>query len=169
MGSDKESVQDTEKFETISNLCSRFSAKVDLFSYSFSQRVDHGDQKKVASVCGVVLSVLLILVLGSYSAYKIDVLINKKDNQFASVEFKDFYSLDDKFTHADGLSLAFAVVTSEPIDESYGYFSASTNEWTIDSLEYEKVGVHKCSLEELGIEGSTSSFYPIADSHKINL
>ena len=86
----------------------------------------------VSSVCGVLLSVLLFLVLGGYLAYKVDILINKKGNELTLMEFKDFYSLEDKFTHADGLSLAFAVVTQEsrvadkePLDISYGHFNVT--------------------------------------------
>ena len=59
------------------------------------------------------------------------------------MEFKDFYSLEEKFTSAQGMSLAFAIVTGdhfynnqrEPLDESYGYFSASSSEWSFDQTQ----------------------------------
>ena len=71
---------------------------------------------------------MLFLVLGGYSAYKVDVLLNKKGNELTLMEFKDFFSLDDKFKGVRGMSLAFAIVTQdhlsskekEPLDESYG-------------------------------------------------
>ena len=44
------------------------------------------------------LSILLFLVLGSYSAYKVDVLVNKKGDQLTLMEFKEFYSLDETFS-----------------------------------------------------------------------
>ena len=49
----------------------------------------------VSSVCGVLLSVILFLVVGGYLAYKVDILINKKGNELILMEFKDFYSLED--------------------------------------------------------------------------
>ena len=59
------------------------------------------------------MSILLILVLGSYSAYKVDVLLGRKGNQLTYMELKDFYSLDEKFTSKQGLNLAFAIVTPD--------------------------------------------------------
>ena len=124
-------------------MCSRLSTKLDLFGQSFSQRVDNGDQKQVGTVSGAMLSILLFLVLGSYSAYKVDVLVNKKGDQLTLMEFKEFYSLDETFSSEQGLSLAFAIITGdhfsgaqkEPLDESYGSFSATLIKWSTDPVE----------------------------------
>ena len=54
---------------------------------------------------------------------------------------------------------------------SYGSFEASLINWSSDTEEgqsfwKENLGIHKCSLEELGIEGDSSSFFAIPDSRK---
>ena len=87
-----------------------FCSKFDLFKVSFSQRLDGGDKREVSSAVGVLLSILLLVLMGGYTAYKFDILINRKSNALTEMELRNFYGDDEKFTSADGLQVAFTVL-----------------------------------------------------------
>ena len=70
--------EDYIRRQTSNKVCGNLCSSFDLFGVKFSQRVDGGDQKKASSGIGLFLSIVLLLVIGGYAAYKLDILVNRQ-------------------------------------------------------------------------------------------
>ena len=86
---------------------------------------------------GVVLSILLLIALGGYSAYKVEIMINRKSNELTLAELSDFYTDEETLNYEDGLNFAFGLhvfdfVEQEPLDETYGSWTVTLSRWSID-------------------------------------
>ena len=72
---------------------------------------------------------LTVLIVG-YSAYKLDILVNKKGNELTVIQLQDFYSDDETIKYDDGLNFAFGLYTKDlsfRLDETYGEFKVFQN------------------------------------------
>ena len=127
---------------------------------------------------GTFCSLFLVIVLVAYAGYKVSILDGKKRVDILTSVSKDHF--DEKYTFGgdQGLNFAVAVIDSfnkesfQPIDPSYGRISfvkasfGMNDEGDFQRLGFEELESHKCSLEELGFEGTDSKFFPVNRQQK---
>ena len=113
---------------------------------------------------------MLAAVIFTYSAQKLQILINKTDNEIILTELHHFYSDQETFTAKDGFNVAFGLNLGDIVlEDTVATFYVSLQEWTVlpngtfDSSE-KWLDIHRCSREELGLEGENSTFYPVLES-----
>ena len=92
----------------------------DYFGQTYSMRIDK-NQERITSWGGAVCSILLFLVIGSYTYQKLDILINKRDIDLITMTASHSLTLDERFDASMGFSFAAAFLSydgnSEPIDD----------------------------------------------------
>ena len=134
-------------------------------------RVDDG---KIAhgSYAGFFCTVILTLLIASYTYQKIDVLENKKDVDILATTTHSHFTPDYIFDHTRGFNIAaaFTAYDSNPEridDERYGklvfnhYYWGQQPDGTYGSGR-KPFGYHPCTDEELGFAGKEKSkFFPI--------
>ena len=145
--------------------CGSLCSLVDQFNKAHSQRMDGGGSRKLASLVGILLSLIFFVVVTSYALQKLEVLIWKKDNEIMMTELRYFYGDDEAFTGQEGFDLAFGLTTEDgsEIDATYGFFYLTEEEWGHDEdglsfFDFEPVPFHSCRPGEID-----KDFYPIVD------
>ena len=96
----------------------------DIFAQQFEMRTDDGS-KAHGSYAGFFCTVILCLLILSYTYQKIDVLQNKKDVDILATTTHSYYNPDFIFDKSKGFNIAAAFTAydsnPEPIDdERYG-------------------------------------------------
>ena len=65
------------------------------------------------------------MIIGGYSAYKLDILINRKGNEMTLIQLPEYYDADESISFDDGFNFAFGLRTWNKdfeLDETYGKF-----------------------------------------------
>ena len=92
--------------------------------------MDEG-RTSIGSMLGTVCSLIMLVVLLSYSVMKTLVLVQRDDTNLTSTLIKDHFEATDALTASDGLSFAFLVLNfeSQPkqgsLDGRYYYLQIS--------------------------------------------
>ena len=114
----------------------------DFFKQTFNFRITNGKTTR-GSCCGLLCSLLFLLVIGAFIALKVDYMINKRGIKILTTHLENH--LDDSFelNGSNGLNFAFALVKNRPsnpselteptlIDDSIGSFIFKSHAWGID-------------------------------------
>ena len=128
---------------------------------------------------GTFCTLLWFVIIMSYAANKIDILINKKDTSILAATRDLYFSSQDQFDSSQGLNIAVAFTafdseTAWSLDPSYGELSINQYEWGIREdgttfTDRSPLQTHNCTLKELNLENdeSDASFYPI-NEHNVD-
>ena len=110
---------------------------------------------------GVFCTIILVLILLSFTAQKIDILITKSEVDTLTSTNIAYYDDDYVFDHAKGffIALAFTAWDNEPeniLQPEIGEITFIVDEWGEDEKgEYywnqTKLPTHTCTVEELGL------------------
>ena len=117
-------------------ICNKALNRVDIFSKSFSQRIDGGDPKTVGTLFGTVLTLILTVIVVGYSIYKCDVMVNRKSSESNLFRLRDFYTEEEEFSSNDGFNIAigldYSILVNGEIDETYFTIHAVSEVWGFD-------------------------------------
>ena len=123
------------------------------------------------SFAGALLTFATLLLMITYSVYKVDNMLQRKGYKMMTTVKENFFDEHDVFTADAGFGLALTFINEnaigEPLDPAYGTLKFFVSQWGIDENEEyynkrEELPSHKCSEEELGfVEGDATQFYPV--------
>ena len=142
--------------------------RYDQFGQTFTVLIDDG-RDALPSKIGVLCSILLFIVMLSYTSYKINRLSGKKSIDIVQAVKEFHFEDDNKFTADQGLNFAVGVFKPSipgQIDPTYGKIKYSSSLWGANengefSFIDTELKTHACSAEELGISGEDHKFWPI--------
>ena len=76
------------------------------------------------------------MIVVGYTAYKFDIMINRKSSESNLFRLKDFYTEEEEFSSEDGFNIAFGVnygsLVNGEIDETYFTIHAVSEVWGFD-------------------------------------
>ena len=92
---------------------------------SFQLKVDGGGSSSSPTFAGAFLSLITLLTLALYSAYKINILSSMGSSQIVQYNLENHFDETDEFTAQQGLEFALTFYSrkndSGIIDPRYGY------------------------------------------------
>ena len=146
-------------------------------------KLDPGNGESLRSICGSLLSFILIAVVLLFSYLKADVLWNKKDVDVLSTVNDNYFTPDtpgyiiDYKTNGFNIAAAFTAYDSETeeiLDPTYGELVFKHYYWGVQEDGNYKAGrkkiasMHKCTPKELGLgdDIKESKFMPTNESNR---
>ena len=134
----------------------------------------HDGKSAAPTWMGAICSIMLLLIVISYTYQKVDILINKKDVAILSSLYDSYFDSSDQFSSEQGFNLAVAL--QKDLDPSIARFIFRRYEWGYDSdgelyKNIFEIESHVCTREELGLsQGKTKSkFMPIHEKSRLTL
>ena len=95
----------------------------------FSQEIEilfQNNKRKLQTHCGVVFSMLLVLILLTYGSYKAKMMMQFENVMIQQPDYINYYSMEHEFDKKLGWNVAFGLTdygedsVGEPLDESIG-------------------------------------------------
>ena len=133
----------------------------------------------VPSKMGTFCSLLLMMTVLTFTYYKVDVLLGRKDVDVLSAVAENYFDSSDSFSGKQGLNVAVSLFNAQnsqftvELDPSYGRIRFQILEWgtTKSGKQFrsnKEIDSHICSLEELGLTGTDPKFMPV-NKHNFRL
>ena len=149
----------------------------DRFGQSYVLNLDQG-KDTLPSKMGTFCSILLLMILITYTGYKVNILEAKKSVDILQAVSRDHFDDEYVFGAEQGFNIAIAVFSSvdtlanTQIDPRYGKIFARAIDFQFikDGVfgvnSYTELKPHQCSMEELGLVGTDHKFFPINEKQK---
>ena len=125
----------------------------DRHAENFQLKVDQDGSSSLPTCAGSVLSLLVLLTMAVYTAYKVNILLTFANSQMVQYTIEDHFVKDSEFTAKQGLEIAVGFLGGEQgvIDPKYGEISFQIISYdSLYGVYLKKIESHVCTNAELG-------------------
>lgn len=146
--------------------------RFDLYASPFNFVIENG-AKSLKTINGSIWSLFLSIAVIIYVALKTNTLFTRGSVNVVSTVQDNFIKKDERFGPDKGFAIAAAwsanLAVTFDLDPSIGEMIFVATEWGYDEngefkMTNTEIPSHKCSLEELGLEGTNHKFMPAAET-----
>ena len=145
---------------------------VDQFGTPFNWRI-HYNFTSYKTICGFILTLLMLIPIIPFAVYKYQVMRNYGETNIVISMQQDHFGEDNSITtEKNNFTVAFAFVAFDSPDlgddiSEYGEVKAFYKRWgepNKPGTHYYEVASRPCTVEDLGLEGDNSKFWPLSDN-----